>query len=281
LQDLQEWFPSINIKSFPKDSIEISEIEKIKQSLSFMDYILMNEDKHPIKQEIQKISKEKFPQKSFFFKATTCAKADPKISLIDPQKSMVENLVDFCKNQLGIKEVFSSNGIVSIKGINFQKFPQRVCIHPTSNDVERNWPKEKFFALAKKLKQQKFSPSFLTAAFERKEWLWVEEEGFDLPKIFSLDEMASYIYESGFFIGNDSGVGHLASSLKIPTLTIFTTKRKEKLWRPSFGKSMTIYPLPFLPNFKNFRWRDQYWEKGISVNRVFRKFCSLTKEFVK
>jgi hypothetical protein len=273
LQEMQSWFPSFVIKPFPKE-------EEIQRILSNVDYILINEDKQLIKQKIQKVSKTNFFEKSFFFKATTCTKADPKITLIDPKKSMVENLVDFSKKTLGVENVFFANGIVPLKDLTFQKFPERVCIHPTSNDIERNWPKEKFLALAKKLRDKNFVPVFLTAPFERDRWSWIEKE-FELPKIASLEEMAAYIYESGFFIGNDSGLGHLASCLQIPTMTIFTTKRKEKLWRPSFGRSATIYPLSFLPNFKNFRWRDKYWAKGISVNRVFRKFLTLTNSFPK
>lgn len=264
LQQLEKWFPSFTIRPFPVDE----EIEKI---LSEADIILINEDNHPIKQKIQTLSREKFLKKSFFFKATTCKRVDHKNTLIDPQKSMVENLVDFCEKRQQLQEVFFDSGLKPISGLTFQKHPQRICIHPMSNDPQRNWPKEKFFDLAKKLKEKNFQPIFLTASFERDFWLWVEKD-FSLPKISSLEEMASYIYESGFFIGNDSGVGHLASALKIPTMTIFTTKRKEKLWKPSFCEGISICPLPFLPNFKHCRLRDKYWEKGISVKRVFRNF---------
>ena len=58
------------------------------------------------------------------------------------------------------------------------------------------------------------------------------------PIFSSLEELTSFLYESAFFIGNDSGPGHVASALNIPTLTIGQTKdlidNSFELWTNDF-----------------------------------------------
>jgi ADP-heptose:LPS heptosyltransferase len=80
-------------------------------------------------------------------------------------------------------------------------------------------------------------------------------------------------------IGNDSGIGHLASNLKIPTLTIFASRRKKTLWRCDFFQNDIIYPLPLI-NIKGFRIRDKYWYKTIFVFNILKKFNKLTKNYL-
>ena len=75
-------------------------------------------------------------------------------------------------------------------------------------------------------------------------------------------------------IGNDSGVGHLASCLGIPTLTICRSQMAANFWRPGWSKGAVITPPAWVPNLKGLRLRDQHWQKFISVKKVYKTFIN-------
>ena len=90
-----------------------------------------------------------------------------------------------------------------------------------------------------------------------------------------LDELAAFLYESGYLIGNDSGLGHLASALGIPTLTFCRRKTWANMWAPSFHKNIVLTPYSWIPNISGFRLRDKQWKRFISVGRAIRAFNKL------
>lgn len=160
------------------------------------------------------------------------------------------------------------------KGALFERYPRRIALHPTSADVKRNWLPIQYLKLARLLKKRGFDVAFTVSAEEHPYWRHVEEEGFSLPYFTTLSETAYFLYESGFFIGNDSGLGHLASNLGVSTLTISGNHRRVRLWRPDWAPGAIITP-PFpLPNFKgiNFRARENWWPLFVGVKRVMRAF---------
>ena len=193
------------------------------------------------------------------------------------KKTIVANLLEFCQNELQLPTVLRDNGCRPLPDLIFGKEKKRVVIHPTSKNEMRNWPAKKFLKLALLLKKKGYEPCFMTAPFERKKWEWVQFYGLSLPSFSSLHEMASFLYESRFFIGMDSGLGHLASSLHLPTLTIFACQRKKEFWRPDWAKGRSVSALSFLPNIKGMRLRDKYWKAFLPVKRVIKEFLLLEK----
>jgi heptosyltransferase-3 len=195
--------------------------------------------------------------------------------LFDSTLPVATNLANACAALLGSPQ--SKENDLTLPDGEHQKYSKRVVIHPTSNDPKRNWGKSQFLELAKLLEAEGYSPVFCVGPSERKEW---EKLDIELPLFANLKELAAYIYESRFLIGNDSGLGHLASNLGIETLTISGNPKRVRLWRPdwSLGKVVTI-PFP-LPNFKgiNFRMRENYWQKFIPVKKTFKAFMELTHE---
>ena len=93
-----------------------------------------------------------------------------------------------------------------------------------------------------------------------------------LPKFASLSEIASWLYESAYFIGNNSGIGHLASCLGVPTLSITARYGDARLWRPSWGQNEIIYLPPWIISRK---LKEKLWQKLISVKMVLKKFQQL------
>ena len=77
------------------------------------------------------------------------------------------------------------------------------------------------------------------------------------------------MFESGWFIGNDSGIGHLASSLHIPTLSLFMRRGIAHTWRPDWGAGQVLIGSTYLPT--GFL-KERYWKYMLSVRQVSRAF---------
>ncbi|WP_408250250.1 glycosyltransferase family 9 protein [Paraburkholderia xenovorans] len=79
--------------------------------------------------------------------------------------------------------------------------------------------------LSRRLEAFGFKVEFALGPQEHSRW---DDLGRDTPRLCSFTSTASlaeWLYESGWFIRNDSGVGHLASSLGVPTLANFRRRR--------------------------------------------------------
>ncbi|MEJ0003683.1 MAG: glycosyltransferase family 9 protein [Pararobbsia sp.] len=124
---------------------------------------------------------------------------------------MADRLSQFCRDELGLPVVEKSNGIAPPSGLHHRKYPLRVAIHPTASTPDKCWLPSRFLRLALKLRDLGFSPQFDVAPHERDAWLHVEQLGIALPEFRTLTHVAAWLFESGWFIGNDSGIGHLAS----------------------------------------------------------------------
>lgn len=179
----------------------------------------------------------------------------------DKQLTMVENLRLICEERLQLPHVEIGNGITPPPGVAYRKYPNRVVIHPLSADYKKNWPAHKYRALSALLKEEGFEPVFCVAPHETKQFAGT---AFD-----SVDALARFVFESGWMIGNDSGVGHLASALHIPTLSLFARKSYSNLWRPGWGPGEVVTPPPVLPGS---RLKEKHWKELLSVQQVFSTF---------
>lgn len=181
---------------------------------------------------------------------------------------LVENLMDLCRKSLHLNNVIGSNGMVFPQTLFHHKYPQRIIIHPTSRQKYRSWPKHKFVSLAKKLQKLGYEPNFIVNPQERPQWVDVQNDNLiGLPSFSSLDELAVYIYESAWFLGNDSGIGHLASSLGLSTITLAVRPGLARTWKPYWSENTAIVPTALLVSK---RLKEKFWQHFITVNRVFK-----------
>jgi hypothetical protein len=95
-----------------------------------------------------------------------------------------------------------------------------------------------------------------------------------VPEFSNLDDLAMYVYQSGFVIGNDSLVGHLASNLQIPTIIVADKNERMKLWRPGWLEGSVVTLSPWVPRWKFF---EKNWQHFISSARVLRAFDDLDR----
>lgn len=161
----------------------------------------------------------------------------------------------------------------------FRSEKKRVAIHPTSRDPARNWPMEKYVALKNRLQAQGFSPYFIVSEQEHEAWRPLGLSPHELPLFSSLNEVAKALHRSGYFIGNDSGLGHIASMVGLPTLTLSNYKKRALMWRPDFATNLIITPLVRLPNWKGIGWRlrEKGWHYFVSLPRVEKAFNKLVR----
>jgi heptosyltransferase-3 len=97
-------------------------------------------------------------------------------------------------------------------------------IHPGSGSARKNWPLDRFVGLADRIRREMaIRPVFI---------LGEAEEGLELvlrkaaPSVLCLAKLelmdvAAILNRAQFYIGNDSGITHLAASLGVPTWALF------------------------------------------------------------
>jgi len=247
--ELKDWFPWAKISS----SIAVEnarQLEKYVQILHMYD--------RPLSDELKK------------WHPNSIVLADSPLYHL-PQ-SMVDIQVQLCKQELGLKDVVRDNNLQPLPGLTFAKHSKRIIINPTSFLERKNWPKDKFIKLAKVLAGRGFELHFVVAPNEYADWQGVIQHGFPVPRFNSLSELAAYLYESAFFIGNDSGLGHLASNLGVPTLSIILRKGVARQWHPAWAPNVVVLS----PAWLNPRpIKEKLWKYFTSVNRVLKGFEQL------
>ncbi|SAK76586.1 transferase [Caballeronia hypogeia] len=194
------------------------------------------------------------------------------LSAYGGHKHMVDRVVEIATNVLGLRDVTRSNGLVVPADIGCGRFADRVVIHPTGSHPEKMWGREKFLALARVLTRRQLQPSFLVAPTELGAWGDIGEDGHEVNALVRLDEVAKWIAESAWFIGNDSGLGHLASCIGVPTLTLFMRQGLARSWRPDWGPGAIVLPPSLLP-FGGLR--ERLWQRLLTVRRVTTAFETL------
>ncbi len=186
--------------------------------------------------------------------------------------SEVDMQVIVCQYQLGLSDVVRHNNMRPPLNTVAHKYKDRVIIHPTSSSLLRNWPPQKFMQLASNLKLLGYMPHFIVAGSERNEWANIINNEFSLLSFASLNAVAICLYESGYFIGNDSGIGHLASNVGLPTVSIIIRQGLAKHWKPSWSHGEVVMP-PFWLNPRSIR--EKFWKQCLSVKMVLAGFDRL------
>lgn len=189
-------------------------------------------------------------------------------------RTQVANMVAISGKVFNEEAPSAENDIVPPGHLQHRRFSQRVCLHPTSAELSKNWLPERFLRLAERLQKIGFTVFFIMTEQETEAWAQIINGLFPLKGFADVADCASFVYESGFFIGNDSGGGHLASCLGIPTVSIHGRKGKAVRWRPGWGAVEVVTPRI---NLVGSFLRQHYWKYFLSVGMVERSFFNLMK----
>jgi len=190
-------------------------------------------------------------------------------------RHMIDKVAAVAHEVFGLADVTRHNGITVPHWIRFRANERRVAIHPTGSHIEKMWPRKKFVALVRKLVQRDFQPTLLVAPCERQAWAMGQDEEQWLRSFGRLAEVAAWIAESGWFIGNDSGLGHLASALGVPTVSLFMRRGLAHTWRPNWGRGEIVLPYNL---FVIGALKERFWKLALTGSRVLRSFDRLRLE---
>lgn len=133
------------------------------------------------------------------------------------------------------------------KGLTMEDRSRAVIVHPGSGSRKKVWPLDRFLGLVRYLGKHLPSKIIIVLGpaeglevhrtFEGMEW----EVGANPPvlvKGLSLLNLAAVMEGSRLFIGNDSGISHMAAALGIPTIAIFGPT-DPRVWSPR-GKKVWV-----------------------------------------
>ena len=112
---------------------------------------------------------------------------------------------------------------------------QLVAIHPGSGGIHKCWPINNFQKLAASLTDRGYQVIFLLGPAEIERWPTdtIEQlaQKYPLLRDLSLEKLAAVLTCCKAYIGNDSGISHLAAMLSIATITIFGPSQPQH-WKP-------------------------------------------------
>lgn len=201
-------------------------------------------------------------------------RSDPRPYSRDRYNGIMASFRSFTQTLFGLNDWIRESGLQAPAHLRPRLHARRVIIHPTSSEAARCWKPSQYVALAAALRKRGFEPVFVLAPAERAEWRGLlAPHGLPILEAPDLSHTAEVIYESGWFIGTDSGVGHLASACGVPTVTIVDRPRNMNRWRPAWAPGLVVRPW-WLP----MRWmRRAYWREATTVGKTLRTFDRLRK----
>jgi ADP-heptose:LPS heptosyltransferase len=141
---------------------------------------------------------------------------------------------------------------VAERGISAARKPEAIVVHPGSGSPAKNWPRERFIELIERLKADGHSVRVTLGDAELERW--GEDEIARFAKLADVRRPATYLdlldelASARLFITNDSGPGHLAGIIGVPTICLFGPT-DPNVWRPLGPRVVTLraQPIESLP----------------------------------
>ena len=148
-----------------------------------------------------------------------------------PPPEFAGSAIDFFAAQVG-----APAGLVPKIEVQPGRRRDSIVIHPFSGSLRKNWPLDSYLQLAAKLPL-------------KVEWTAGPDEVLpEATRFESLADLAAWIAGARLYIGNDSGITHLAAAIGIKTLALFGPA-STKAWAPR-GDNVALVegdPLSGLP----------------------------------
>jgi heptosyltransferase III len=241
LHELADWFQDHLFS--PRIPLEIIEVELTKFDLVILQY----DSTTYAKEIVKKLSGLCKPLLSIFYPTYskyTHPPLKPCDLVFNKQIPMVDNVALAISSLLQARDHSKNNGLAAPSHLLHRRYKKRVAILRSSHI-----PK-KYDKIGEEVRKLGYDPIFLTSD--------------------NIPLGASIIYESGYFIGPESDLCHLASNLHIPTLVVSGNKKPISLQKPGWLRSSFItFP----------RWLPQiFLERFVLVSKVVTGFKQLAKK---
>lgn len=275
VHELSSFFPFLTFAPLP---VGLFQIETVK---NFDLIILQNDNSQRSYHLINLYQTKQLCNLSVFYASYSPKKHSPLTlsdRIFDPTLPMTENIAQATSSILNEKKSTIDNGIHIPKRLTKRRYKKRILIHPTSSCAKRTWSKSGFLTVAKEIQRAGFNPVFCVSPKERKEWIALTKGHFLIPHFTRLQDLASFVYESNFLIGNESGTGHLASNLGLPTLIMAKCPKQMALWRPGWHQGKVLTPCKVIPNIKGMRLKEDFWRTWVRPKTVLKTFFDMISD---
>jgi heptosyltransferase-2 len=142
-----------------------------------------------------------------------------------------------------------------------------ILIHSGAAQPTRVWPLDRFAGLADQLRRNRYAVEIACDPSQRQ---WWASRGENVCTPANISELIAMIDRSGLFVGNDSGPGHLAAILGIPTFTLFGNQFASS-FLPIHPAAQFIEgdPCPFKPCYDSCRFARPECLFSIEQNEVW------------
>ena len=151
-----------------------------------------------------------------------------------PPKNLSLHVADFIINALKEKKLIINNPIINelilhkknkcYNNNSFKQLKSTIIIHPGSGSSFKNWPFDCFISLAKRLRQNKKLVKWMIGPAE-KDYEDLLIKGEELEKnvlnVDKLEDVFNALENAKYFVGNDSGISHVAALTGLKTIVIF------------------------------------------------------------
>jgi len=136
-----------------------------------------------------------------------------------------------------------------------------IVLHPGAAQPTRRWSRENFEEIAARIRASGRTVTVL------------DDQAGDLAQL--IETLAT----ADRFIGNDSGPGHLAALLGVPTFTIFGAQLPER-FHPVHPQAAWIdgKPCPFKPCNDSCRYPEPHCIRGVTVDEVWPRLTTWLAE---
>jgi ADP-heptose:LPS heptosyltransferase len=118
----------------------------------------------------------------------------------------------------------------------------KIIIHPGSGSIRKRWPLDRFLKLAHALQKKGWQPQFVCGPAEPDLIAEIRNQKRPVHTFSELTDLVDWFETAGRYIGNDSGISHLAAFLGLPSVVIFGPA-DPKRWMPVGPRVQIVRPV--------------------------------------
>ena len=154
---------------------------------------------------------------------------------------LLDQLCDYTVERAATEQLLRS---IAARGVGFNRTgsARDIVIHPGSGSPAKCWSIEKYLELAERFRAAGHTVRFIVGEVEQERWpasaLNALAAAGDLRRPETYLDLLNELATAGTFIGNDSGPGHLAAIIGVPTVSLFGPT-DPRVWQP-VGPSVQV-----------------------------------------
>jgi len=143
-------------------------------------------------------------------------------------------VTDRPQTRLAVTDLASVSVAKKLEALGFNGSESIAMIHPTAAFDTKQWAVENFARLTEALRQRRLAPVIVVAPNEKQTAQALISQSSASPAVLSdlsLPEVTALASRARLFVGNDSGIAHIAAAAGAPCVVIFGSSNRNH-WRP-------------------------------------------------